>query len=313
MNSEKVENEDLYGILDFSKSTYESILPILIKIFKREKIQDCIEFLAQVQNQRQVGTDKEQMLYVGQNNLNRITDVLKKIKDHEFSEQNYSLDKQEEIKQDLIAKISQDKRSQNYQNYQFIQLPLMRGTYSADQILFIYLFKLKLIQSNNLFKILKQEILHLEEQLLFDVTQAEHGINMNQAKLFNYEKSLASCSDDRSIRFCDVKTGKLIQVIQSKREVKQISYSPNSTTLASCSNECIVGLRQTKFQNQKLNQIQLANLGQQEFKDADLQIIQVIKLLLDSEIYTKFLINEIKNRACNMCPENLGIVLLIFF
>ncbi|CAK87755.1 unnamed protein product (macronuclear) [Paramecium tetraurelia] len=121
MNWEKGQKEDLYRILDFSKANDLVVLPILIKIFKREKIQDCQKFLSSVQNQRHVEQeilkfenssllDKEQMLNVGKYNLNIITDILKTIKDHQFNKQNFSLDEYEEIKQDMIIKISYDKK-----------------------------------------------------------------------------------------------------------------------------------------------------------------------------------------------------------
>ncbi|CAK64358.1 unnamed protein product (macronuclear) [Paramecium tetraurelia] len=127
---------ELYGVLALSKVVDDLIFPNLIKILKREKIQDCLEFLSQDLNLRQVGQEIQQveiqslfgqkyMVNVGDNNIKRIINVLKKTKDHEFNEQNYSMDEYEEIKKNLKRKL------QNFQNFQFILQPLMRDTYNV--------------------------------------------------------------------------------------------------------------------------------------------------------------------------------------
>ncbi|CAK60289.1 unnamed protein product, partial (macronuclear) [Paramecium tetraurelia] len=89
----------------YQKQLVISTLPILIKIFKREKIKDVSQNLNQLHVEQEILS--EERLQDGKSSFKRITDVLKTINNHEFNQQNYSLYKYQQIKQDLITKICQ--------------------------------------------------------------------------------------------------------------------------------------------------------------------------------------------------------------
>ncbi|CAD8215593.1 unnamed protein product [Paramecium octaurelia] len=106
---------ELYKVLALSKEVDEVVLPFLLNYLKKERIQDCLLFLSQDQNkflldiesqkvENQSQLEKEQTLN-GEKNIKRIMDVLKKVRDHDFNTQDYSMNDYEEFKKDLITKI----------------------------------------------------------------------------------------------------------------------------------------------------------------------------------------------------------------
>ncbi|CAK73487.1 unnamed protein product (macronuclear) [Paramecium tetraurelia] len=120
MYCQKERVEELYKVLILSKDLDKVFFPILIYVLKKEKIQDCLEFLSQDQNQILLQIERQKVdnllllnkeqTFNSEISIKRITDVLKQIRDHEFNQQNYSTDNYEEIKKDLIIKISFDKK-----------------------------------------------------------------------------------------------------------------------------------------------------------------------------------------------------------
>ncbi|CAD8184267.1 unnamed protein product [Paramecium octaurelia] len=89
MHHKKEQVRELYEVLALSKEVDEEILPILINILKKERIQDCLEFLSQDQNQFHIKIEsqklknlqmlgKEQPLN-GEQNIKRIIDILKQL------------------------------------------------------------------------------------------------------------------------------------------------------------------------------------------------------------------------------------------
>ncbi|CAD8215043.1 unnamed protein product [Paramecium octaurelia] len=269
---------ELYQILSLSKEVDEVVLSILIYILKKERIQDCLEFLSQEQYQFLVEMkrskvenlsllDKEQTLN-GEKNIKRIKDVLKKIRDHEFNKQNYSTDDYEEIKKDLIIKISWDNKIIEFLQF-LVHLTALDDIYiqcGSNSLHLLVLMKVDLKEScfENI-RIRNTSILganlvrcDLSGSVLDNVIIS--GVNLNQAKLFNCKwknlginegiqlnghsgrvnlvcyspdgKSLASCSDDHSIILWDAKTGKIKTIIRGKGMVKSVFFSPQNTTLA---------------------------------------------------------------------------------
>ncbi|CAK69565.1 unnamed protein product (macronuclear) [Paramecium tetraurelia] len=114
MNCKNEYDEDLSGVLALSKDVDKQVIPILIKIFKREKIQDCLVFLSQYQNLSQVELEIQQLenslLFEKEQLLNAERMILiglqmfLNIKDQEFNEQNFSIDEYEEIKKRSVHK-----------------------------------------------------------------------------------------------------------------------------------------------------------------------------------------------------------------
>ncbi|CAD8215271.1 unnamed protein product [Paramecium octaurelia] len=273
MNCLKTQVGDLYGLLAQSKAVDEAIFPNLIKIFKRQKIQDCLEFLSQDQNQWQVEKERqdEQMVEVGKYNIKTITDVLKKLQDHKFNQQNYSRENYKEIKKDLIIKISLDKKITKFIKF-LVHLTAFDERYIQCGSNSLHLLvQMKVDLKESCFENIKIRNTSLIGANLVrcDLSGSEFenviisGVNLNQAKLFNCkwrnlginegiemnghadivnqvcfspdEKSLASCSDDNYVILWDVKTEKRKYVLQGKRQVKSVCFSSNGTALASCS------------------------------------------------------------------------------
>ncbi|CAD8144913.1 unnamed protein product [Paramecium octaurelia] len=101
MSCEIEQEEDLYGILALVKDVDEVFFPIITKILKRKKIQDCLEFLQsdqcfvtieKLKLENLSLTDKE--FIVEKKDIRRIIDVLKKIMVHQFNKQNYPIDEE---------------------------------------------------------------------------------------------------------------------------------------------------------------------------------------------------------------------------
>ncbi|CAK86293.1 unnamed protein product, partial (macronuclear) [Paramecium tetraurelia] len=286
MNCKKQQVEDLYGLLAQSKAIDEVDFLILIKMLEREKTQDCLNFFSQYQNIQQIEKerqevtiqsilDKEQILNFGKNNVKRIFEVLKKIEDHDFNRYNYSGEEYKEIKQDLIAKISQDKKIIELLKFLVNLTALDERFIQCGSNSLHLLVQIKVDLKGYSFENIRIRNTSLLGANLMrcDLSGSEFenvivsGMNLNEAKLFNCKwmnlrieelrildghhstvnqvyfsfngQQLISCSDDKSIRFWDVKTGKIKCVIKGNREVNSVCFSPKNTISASCSGEFV--------------------------------------------------------------------------
>ncbi|CAD8136770.1 unnamed protein product [Paramecium octaurelia] len=283
MHNKKEQVGELYKVLALFKQVDEVVLPILINILKNDRIQDCLEFLSQDQNkflleiERQnvenlFLLDKQQTLN-GEKNIKRITDILKKIRDHEFNKQNYSTDDYEVIKKDLIVKISWDNKIIDLLKF-LVHLTALDERYTQCGSNSLHL----LVQMKADVREQSFENIKIRDSSLvggnfvgcnFNESEFDNvdisGINLNQAQMFNCKwknikihelnildghyrkvyqvcfssdgKSLASCSDDNSIILWDVQTGKKKFRSRGKWEVKQLCFSPNNNTLVFSSQE----------------------------------------------------------------------------
>ncbi|CAK73574.1 unnamed protein product (macronuclear) [Paramecium tetraurelia] len=261
--------DDFYGVLAKSREVDDVVFQVLLKIFKREKIKDCLVFLSQDQNLRQVAQEilqlenssllgKEQ-LQVRKNNIKRITDILNNVKDHDINQQTYSLKDKEEIQKELIIKIQWEKKIIIFLRFlvhltAFDERYIQCGSNSFHLLVYMKNSNTSLIGAN----LIRCDLSGSEfENIIIS------GMNLNQAKLFNCKwrnigideeimlyghgdqvnkvcfspngKSLASCSSDNSIKLWDFKTGKIKSFLFGESELKSVSFSQNSTTLASCS------------------------------------------------------------------------------
>ncbi|CAD8172798.1 unnamed protein product [Paramecium octaurelia] len=258
MHHEKEQVGVLYEVMSLSNEVDEVFLPILINILKKERIKDCLEFLSQDQNKM----EREKK------NIKIITGVLKKVKDHDFNTQNYSMDDYKEFKKDLITEISLNKKIIEFLKF-LVQLTALDETYiwcgsNSLHLLVLMKIDLKEICVENI-RIRNASIIGAN-LVRCDLSGSEmdniiiSGVNLNQAKLFNCKwrnlgineriqfnghivgvnqvcfspdgKSLASCSNDNSIILWAVKKGKIKFRIKMKRQVTLVCFSPNNTILA---------------------------------------------------------------------------------
>ncbi|CAD8214845.1 unnamed protein product [Paramecium pentaurelia] len=90
-------NVNYINIDDDSSSIFKKLLDML----KKEQIKDCVAYLQSFKNQDKKEKEKEQ--------INRIINILKNLKDHEFNQKDYSSEPFEEIKKNLIKKLQGDK------------------------------------------------------------------------------------------------------------------------------------------------------------------------------------------------------------
>ncbi|CAD8167962.1 unnamed protein product [Paramecium octaurelia] len=286
MNCKNEQGQDLYGVLALAKDVNELVFHSLIKIFRREKIQDCLDFLQQSLNQShvkqemlEVGSyshlEKLQMLNVNMNDIKKIAIVLNTIKDHELNRENYSVEKYKQIKQNLITKISQDVKIQELFKF-LVQLTSVDDNYiqcGSNSLHLLVEMKVDLREQSFENIRIRNTSLIRAKLVRCDLSGSEfdnviiRGINLNGAKLFNCKwrnlginegillnghvgkinsvcfsrdsNYLASCSDDKTIRLWDMKTGYIKSVLKGKSQVNQACFSPNSTTLASCNDQFV--------------------------------------------------------------------------
>ncbi|CAD8156201.1 unnamed protein product [Paramecium octaurelia] len=300
MHYKKEQVEVLYEVLSLSNEVDEVFLPTLINTLKKEKTQDCLKFLSQDQNKflleiesQKVETqsllEKESTLN-GEKNIKIITDVLKKVMDHDFNTQNYSMDDYEEFKMDLTTQITLNKKIIEFLKF-LVHLTAFDETYiwCGSNSLHL-LVQMKVDLREQCFENIRIRNTSLVGgnfvRCIFNGSEFDNvdisGMNLNQAQLINCNwknikihelkklkghngsvnqvcfsldgKSLASCSDDNLIRLWDVKTGKIKSRIKVKGQVKSVCFSHNESTLAFSSGKVVyLWNLKTRKQQAKLN------------------------------------------------------------
>ncbi|CAK72861.1 unnamed protein product (macronuclear) [Paramecium tetraurelia] len=257
-------NENLSEVLAKVKDFDTEIYPILIEMFRREKITDTFKHL-----------NNQKLAQLGIKNTDYLIKILQIIIELDFNKKNQSNEDQAQIRKELIKKIGEER-----QIIEFLKF-LVRLT-AVDE---------KFIQcGSNILNLLVEMKVDLRDENFenirirdtslvggnfvrcnFNGSEFDNinisGINLNQAQLLNciwknikiHElnkldghsqgvnlvcfspdgKSLASCSDDNSIILWDIKTGKMKQIVKGKGVVKSLCLSPNNTTLAFSRKQCV--------------------------------------------------------------------------
>ncbi|CAD8114164.1 unnamed protein product [Paramecium primaurelia] len=263
--------EALADIFDQVKDVDIQIFGAILEIFRKEQVQDSIGYLSEMGNQRQLVSqilkqagnftqnDTEQILSVVRNDIKQFTEVLRKLKDHDFNKIDYSSKEKEESKFILINSVIIN-RSQNLYGT-LIQC----GSNSLN-----LLIQMKVDLSNKNF-----ENINIQNASLVGANFVKckfsgsifnnvniSGINLNGALLFNCKwkdlriselnklhghsswvrsvcfspdgNTLASGSADQSIRFLDVKKGQQKAKLDGHSDnVQSVCFSPNGNILAS--------------------------------------------------------------------------------
>ncbi|CAD8142193.1 unnamed protein product [Paramecium pentaurelia] len=250
--------EAIADIFDKAKDVDIQIFGVLLEIFGKEKVQDCIQYLSDIGNQRQqesqilqqVGnftqTDTEQILSNFRNDMKQIRDVLRKLKDHDFNYKDFSSEENEESKLNLIKSIKDNKRMIEFLQF-LVHLTSIDNTLiqCGSNSLHI-LIKMKVdLRNQNFEKITIQNTSLLGANLVrcnFSESQFKNvnisGTNLNGALLFNCKwRDLRICEVQKLHGYCDC--------------VKTVCFSPDGNTLASGSADKSIRLWDVKTGQQK--------------------------------------------------------------
>ncbi|CAD8161713.1 unnamed protein product [Paramecium pentaurelia] len=293
--------ETLADIFDQVKDVDIRNFGAILEILRKEKAQDGIGFLSDIWNQRklesqilqQVGNlaqaDTEQQLSVVRNEIKQITEVLRKLKDHDFNKIDYSFEENEESTQSLINSIK-DYR----QIFEFLQF-LVHLTSIDETLIQVGSNSLHLLVQMKVDLSMKNlENIKIQNTSLvganfvrcnFSGSQFHNvnisGIKINGALLLNCQwknlkikelnifhghtsyvnsvcfspdgNTLASGSVDQSIRLWDVQTGQQKAKLDGHNQsVNSVCFSPDGNELASCSNDYSIILWDAKTRKKRV-------------------------------------------------------------
>ncbi|CAD8045129.1 unnamed protein product [Paramecium primaurelia] len=276
------EKEALADIFGHIKDVDDQIFGVILEKLRKEKVQDIIGYLSDNGTQSQLEScilqkgenvtqaDKEQNLSVVRNDIISITEVLRKLKDHEFNKKDCSSEENEASKLILINSFKDNKQIIEFLKF-LVHLTSLDGTliYSGSNS-FNLLIQMKVDLRNQNF-----ENINIQNTSLVGANLVRcnfsgsifknvniSGINLNGALLFNCKwrdlqiselnklhghrnfvntvcfspdgNTLASGSNDKSIRLWDVKTGQQKAKLDGHTStVYSVCFSPDGNTLAS--------------------------------------------------------------------------------
>ncbi|CAD8117230.1 unnamed protein product [Paramecium primaurelia] len=233
------------------------------------------------QGEKIAQADKEKKFSLIGNDMKQIADVLRKLKDHEFNSKDFSSQENEELKLILIKSIKDNRGIIEFLQFQFNSLPQMTIQYNV--------VKMKVDLRNKNFENIKIQNTSLQEANFFRCILSGSQfnnvnisrINLNGAELLNCKwknlrihhelntlnvhrgcvnsvcfspdgNTLASGSNDKSLRLWNVKTGQQkAQLDGHQYQVHAVCFSPNGNTLASGSNDKSIRLWDVKTGQQK--------------------------------------------------------------
>ncbi|CAD8081021.1 unnamed protein product [Paramecium primaurelia] len=260
------QKEALVDIFAQVKDGNEQIFGFILKTFRKEKVQDCIGYLSDNGNQKQLEqqflqkfnlalVEMEQKLYNFRNQMKQITDGLKKIKNHDFNKKDYSDEKiYQSIRQlitimmiefllFLVHLTSIDNSLIKCGSNSLHLLVQMNVDLSQKNFENIKISNTSLVRAN----FVRCDLSGSE----FDNVNIS-GINLNCAKLFHCkwqnirvdqlhhlkghlsqvkQLSFSPNGTNTSIRIWDIKRGKTLSLFYSSR-ITSVCFSPNSSNLA---------------------------------------------------------------------------------
>ncbi|CAD8179805.1 unnamed protein product [Paramecium pentaurelia] len=286
------QKKEFYDALASLKDIDVKIFNIIIEKALNAKISDILVFLSNEQNQKLLEwqPDKQRDINLGRNNINKIINAIRNIKEHEFNQNNYSTEIHFITKKNLIQKISQDQIIIEFLKFlvhltaidnQFIQcgsnslhilvdmkVDLTQQCFSNIRIKNTSLIGANLVRCN----------FNGSEFDNVDIS----GMNLNGAQLLNCKwknlriqeshdldshsnqvlsacfspdgTTLASSSEDFSICLWNVQTGQLkFQLDGHTSAVLSLCYSPDGTTIAFGSADNFICLKDAKTGQQKFH------------------------------------------------------------
>ncbi|CAD8177059.1 unnamed protein product [Paramecium pentaurelia] len=227
--------EALADIFGQVKDIDEQIFGVLLEKLRKEKVQDCFEYLSDQINlgsqilQQQGNTSQtnsEQKLYVIVNEIKQITDILRKLKDHNFNSQDFSSEENEEFKQGLINRI-QDNRM----IIKFLQFLVNLTSIDNTLIQCVSNSLHMLVQMKVELKNQSLENIRIQNtSLIGDIS----GVKLNGAQLFN-------------CKWRNIKIHELNKLLDDHSKcIRSVCISPDGITLASGSQDNSIRLWEIK-------------------------------------------------------------------
>ncbi|CAD8097742.1 unnamed protein product [Paramecium primaurelia] len=279
--------KDFYEVLIPFNNIDIQIFKSIFEILSEAKISDFLGFLDNQQHLEQY-VDRQRDLNFVRSNILKITNIIRDIKEHDFNKYDYSTAKYQETKQDLIEKISQDKMIIEILQFLVRLTAIDKSFIQCGSNALNLLVDMKVdLQKQSFENIrIKNTSLIGANFVRCNFSGSEFnnvdlsGINLNGTQLFNCKwnkirihelnnfdghsnsvhsvcfspdgNTLASASEDYSIRLWDIKTGKQkVKMDGHSNLVRSVCFSPDGTTLASGSDDCSIRLWDVKTGQQK--------------------------------------------------------------
>ncbi|CAD8157971.1 unnamed protein product [Paramecium octaurelia] len=237
--------EDLYEVFASSVEVDQSIFS---DAFENLKTENYFDFLSKDDNQRGVNkyylsNENIQKLNGGSIHFEKITNIIKIIKDHDFSRKIIPLSLTQKLEQIQLKKYQKILRLSNCQNSQFVQLPQIRDLSNIKNTTLIGANLVRCNLSGSEFENVNISGVNLNGAQLFNCKWENlkidslhqltgHKDRINQLCFSPDDNQLAPCSNDDFICLWNVKRGKIRNVLQGKRWIKLICFSNIGTILA---------------------------------------------------------------------------------
>ncbi|CAD8174775.1 unnamed protein product [Paramecium pentaurelia] len=246
MNQSDKQKEDLSEIFVQVKDIDEQIYCLIIDILRKAKISDCIGFLSNIDNQKKLDAQLKVHQDLGIINFKKMTNIIQQIQDHNFNKYNYSEEIYIDLKKDLIKNISKQQKIIQFFLFlirltAFDQTLIQCGSNSLH-----LLVEMKVELGNQNFENIKVYNTSLVGanfvRCNLSGSQFENvdisGLNLNGAKLFN-------------CKWKNIKIQMLNILKGHTQAVLSVCFSPDSSTLASCSGDKSIRLWDVKTGEQK--------------------------------------------------------------
>ncbi|CAD8111491.1 unnamed protein product [Paramecium primaurelia] len=294
------QQKDLTDIFDSVKDVDIKIFGVILEILRKEKGKDCIGFLSDIGNQKQLElqileqvrnitqADTEQKLSLVREDMKQMTEVLKKLKDHDFNNQDFSSEENEDFTLILINFIQDNRRIIEFLQFLVhltsidetfiqcgsnafhllvqVQVDLKNKNYENIKIQNTSLVGANFVRCNlsgSQFNNVNISGINLNGALLLYCkwnnlrihelnTQNGHNGSVWSVCFSSDGNTLASGSSDTSIRLWDVKTGQQKAKLDGHTSyVRSVCFSPDGNTLASGSEDMSIRLWDVKTGEQK--------------------------------------------------------------
>ncbi|CAD8181626.1 unnamed protein product [Paramecium pentaurelia] len=245
-------------ILDEVKDVDIEIFGVILELLRKEQGKDCIGFLSDIGNQKQLElqilqqlrnitqADIEQKLSVIGNDMKQITNLLKKLKNHDFNYKDFSSKENEESTLSLIQSIKDNRRIIEFLQF-LVHLTAIDNTFIQCGSNSLHtLVQMKVDMSNQSFVNIRMKNTSLigGNFVRSNLSGSEFdnvdisGLNLNGAQLFN-------------CKWKNLKIHELNRLDGHSSYVKQVCFSPDGNTLASGSGDCSIRLWDVKTGQQK--------------------------------------------------------------